>query len=411
MASVRAADRPALLPGVPAAQQRGVEDIYQETAEALLSRRFQREKHLRSALREGIKYRALNLYRDERRREEILTHTGAGSHVMAQASQDEHTPEDLAVLHQDRAIVAEFLTELSTLEQRVFWLLAEGMKYRAIASVLEIETNQARNATRSCERKRKRFQLLYDTGRLCGYRGTTIQSLQDGEATSEELAVSAFAHLDRCVRCREEHKTNANRLRASFREQAAALLPPVLVSHLGWLTRLGVRVRTLQHRLLTDGLPLGQGGVRERAAALLTGSGITVKVATTAVVTVAVIAGGTIGVKHALEHPPPHHPHQTTPSTIATSPATAPTTGLVGASFILPIGASVHRTAHTPTHRRSSPGRVLTATHHPSRPNAARQHEPGGFAYLGVPTGASTPASAPEQPHTTAHSNGGEFSP
>jgi len=391
-----------------------LEDIYQETVEALLNRRFQREEHLRHSLREGIRYRALNLYRDERRREEILTHTGADMHVMAQANEDEHTPEDIVLAHEDRLIAAEFKTELSEKEQRVFAWMVEGLQYRAIASVLKIPVNEARNTARSCERKRERFQLLYDTGRLCGYRATTIQALQNGEATNEELAVSAFAHLDRCLRCREEHKTNANRLRASFREQAAALLPPVLLSHLDWLTRLSVRARTVRHRLLTDGLPLGQGGVRERAAALLTGSGITAKVATT-VATVAVIAGGTIGIKHALQHPPARHPHHSTPSAITTPSATGPATGLVGAAFVPPIGASVHRTVHTPRRpHHSSPGRVLTATRPASRPSAASQHEPGGFAYLGVPTttsASSTPASAPEQPHTAVHSSGGPFSP
>src|ERR1022692_1940813 len=55
-----------------------LEDIYQETTLALLSRPYQSEEHLRRALRSGLKQRALNLHRDERRREEILTHDGPG---------------------------------------------------------------------------------------------------------------------------------------------------------------------------------------------------------------------------------------------------------------------------------------------------------------------------------------------
>ena len=56
------------------------------------------------------------------------------------------------------------------------------MQYRAIAPVLGIPVNEARNTARACERKRERFQLLYDTGRLCGYRAQTIQALQNGES-------------------------------------------------------------------------------------------------------------------------------------------------------------------------------------------------------------------------------------
>jgi RNA polymerase sigma factor (sigma-70 family) len=389
-----------------------LEDVYQETALALYSRSYDSEEHLRNALRTGLKHRALRMYRDERRRGQILARSAPGLHLMAQASEVQSAPEPAALAHEDRLIISEFLTELNAVEQRVFWLLSENMQYRAIAPVLGISVNQARNTARSCARKRERFQLLYDTGRLCGYRARTIQALQNGEATNEELAERAFAHLDSCAHCRAEHKTNANRLRRSFRDQAAALLPPVFVGHLGWLARLGVRARTLQHRLAADGLPLGQGGVRERAAALLAGGGIGAKVAT-GVLTVAVIAGGAVAT-HVLDHPPAHHPHHATPGAAATPSATSVQAKLVGASPGPSLGASVHRTVHIPARPRprpSSPDRVLAATHPASRPSAAGQREPGGFAYLGVPTGTSAPASAPEQAHTAAHSSGGPFSP
>jgi RNA polymerase sigma factor (sigma-70 family) len=383
-----------------------LEDIYQETALALYNRPYQSEEHLRNALRTGFKHRALRLHRDERRRGQILARSAPGLHLMAQVTEGQNAPEPAALANEDRLIISEFLTELDAIEQRVFWLLAENMQYRAIAPVLGIPVNQARNTARSCARKRERFQLLYDTGRLCGYRAGTIQALQSGETTSEELAERAFAHLESCAHCRAEHKTNAKRLRRSFRDQAAALLPPVFFGHLGWLARLGVRARTLHHRFAADGLPFGQGGVRERAIAVLTGSGVAAKVAT-GVVTVAVIAGGTIGVTHVLEHPPAHHRHHATPSAAATPSETSTVAQLVEASPAPSLGASGHRTVHPPRRPRpSAPGRVLAATHHASRPSAASQREPGGFAYLGVPTG-----SAPEQAHTAAHSSGGAFSP
>ncbi|MFZ1153966.1 MAG: sigma-70 family RNA polymerase sigma factor, partial [Solirubrobacteraceae bacterium] len=256
-----------------------LEDIYQETALALYKRPYDSEEHLRNALRMGIKQRALRLHRDERRRGQILAHSAPGLRLMAQASEEQSAPEPAVLAQEDRLIALEFKTELTEDEQRVFGWLAEGLQYRAIAAVLEIPVNEARNMSRACARKRERFQLLYDTGRLCGYRARTIQALQNGESTSEQIAERAFAHLDSCAHCRTEHKTNARRLRASFRDQAAALLPPVFVGHLGWLAKLSLRARMLMHRFVADGLPFGQGGARERAAALLAGGGVTAKAA------------------------------------------------------------------------------------------------------------------------------------
>jgi RNA polymerase sigma factor (sigma-70 family) len=383
-----------------------LEDIYQETVLALLHRPYRSEEHLRNALRTGIKHRALNMHRDERRRGEILAHHAPELHLIASADQGENGPELAVLARQDRSVVSEFLTELSAVEQSVFWLLAEGMQYRAIAPVLGIETTVARNASRACERKRERFQLLYDTGRLCGFRAGTILALQSGQATSEELARRAFAHLEGCAHCRAEHKTNAKRLRRSFQGQAAALLPvPALVGHLGWLARLGVRVRTVQHRLLGDIVPAGQGGVRDRAGALLFGGGIAAKV-TAGVVTIAVIAGGTIGATHVLDHPRAHRRDHASRPTVeiprasarAVNPLLAPTTPLTG--------VGTHRAVHVPARpHSSSPGRALSSTD-----RVGVQREPGGFAYLGVPTGASAPSSAPD-PARTARSSGGAFSP
>jgi hypothetical protein len=103
---------------------------------------------------------------------------------------------------------------------------------------------------------------LYDTGRLCGFRAATIQALQGGELTDEELARRAFAHLDGCGHCRAEHKTNAKRLGRTFKDQLAGLLPvPALIGRLAWV-----------RRSLGDGVH-AKGGVCERATALIgTGS-------------------------------------------------------------------------------------------------------------------------------------------
>src|SRR5665213_491997 len=341
-----------------------LEDLYQETALALLRGRFQSEEHLRNALRQGLKNRALNLHRDERGRTRILARNAPGMQLTAQARDAQNAPEGAALGRQDRLLVSEFLTELTAVEQRVFWLIAEGLRYRAIAPMLGIAMNDARKVARSCERKRERFQLLYDTGRLCGFRSTTIRALHAGESTSEELAVRAFAHLEGCAHCRAEHKTNAKRLRRSFQDQAAALLPlPAFTGHLTWLTRLDARARGIQHRLHLDRVPFAQGAVRERTATLLAGGGVSAKVAA-GVLSVAVIAGGTIGATHVLEHPRAQHPHRATPDDRAAPPVTASRVGLAPAP-LAPIGSvggvSVRRAAPTSKRaRRSSPGHVIS---------------------------------------------------
>ena len=388
-----------------------LEDIYQETALALYSRPYDSEEHLRNALRDGIKKRALRLHRDERRRGQILAHSAPGLRLMAEAREGQSAPEPAALAHEDRLIASEFLTELTKDERRVFGWLVEGLQYRAIAPMLDISVNEARNTARACARKRERFQLLYDTGRLCGYRAQTIQALQNGQSTSEELAERAFAHLESCAHCRLEHKTNARRLRRSFRDQAAALLPPVFVGHLGWLTRLGVRARLLLHRLGIDTAPIGQGGVRERAVALLAGGGVGAKVAV-GVVTVGVLAGGAVAT-HVLDQNPSPHRRHVAPSAAAV-PRAVPATGrLVSAAPAASLSTSVHRSVHTSgrSHRASS-RRVLASTRRTSSTSATGHREPGGFAYLGVPTSTSPPSTSARAASTSeGQGGGGQFSP
>jgi|SRR5271165_601852 len=280
--------------------QEQLEDVYQETALALLTRPHASEGHVRNALRHGIKHRALNVHRDERRHAQILAHRAPDLQRAAESRRGQAEPEQASLKNEDRLIVREFLTELDDLEQRVFWLTAEGMRYRAIAPALGVPVNAARKASRSCERKRERFQLLYDTGRLCGYRAATIQALQAGETTSHELAERAFAHLENCAHCRAEHETNAQRLRSSSPGNAAALLPlAARLRNRGWW----------RDPTLRGGLQVGQSArdVLERAAALLDTSGAGAKIAAV-VVAVAVLAGGALTATNALQHrsPQPH---------------------------------------------------------------------------------------------------------
>lgn len=387
-----------------------LEDLYQETALALYRRAYDSEEHLRNALRDGIKKRALRLHRDERRHGRIIARGTPGFRVMAEAREREGAPELAALAREDRLIASEFTTELTEQERRVFGGLVEGMAYRAIGTALGIPENDARKIARECDRKRERFQLLYDTGRLCGYRAQTIHVLQDGESTSEELAERAFAHLESCAHCRLEHKTNAKRLRRSFRDQAAALLPPVFIGNLDRFTRLGVRARLLAHRLGIDSAPIGQGSVRERAVALLAGGGVGAKVAV-GVVTVGVIAGGAVATHVLQQSPPAHRGH------MARSAAAVPAAAAFPRSLSAPLPAlspstRVRRSVHTSTRPREHARHAPSSTHPAAGATVRAQREPGGFAYLGVPTSASTPsASARVASASEGQSGGGPFSP
>ncbi len=387
-----------------------LEDLYQETALALYRRPYASEEHLRNALRTGIKQRALRLHRDERRHGQILQRSAPGMHVIEQAREAQSAPEPAVLADEDRLIAREFTTELTEKEKRVFGGLAEGLQYRAIATALGIPVNEARNLARSCERKRERFQLLYDTGRLCGYRALTIQALQNGQSTSEELAERAFAHLESCAHCRLEHKTNARRLRRSFREQSAALLPPLLAGHLGWLTRLGVRARLLLHRLGLESAPAGPGGIRERAVSVLAGGGVGAKVAA-GLLAAGVIAGGAVAT-HVLQRAPLSHRHVAPAA--AAAPPTAPTvqtpSELPAASASTRVRPRVDATPHS--RPRGVGTRQAAGARRTTTAGILGQREPGGFAYLGVPASTGTPSgSARVASAAEGEAGGGPFSP
>lgn len=385
-----------------------LEDLYQETALALYGRPYAGEEHLRNALRDGIKRRALRAHRDERRHSQILARNAPSLRLMAEAQEGQSAPEPAVLAHEDRLIATEFLTELSEAERRVFGWLVEGLAYRAIATAENMPVNEARSIARACARKRQRFQLLYDTGRLCGYRAQTIQALQNGQSTSEELAERAFAHLESCAHCRLEHKTNAKRLRRTFRDQAAALLPPVAFGHLGWLSRLGVRARLLAHRLGIETAPFGQGGVRERTIAVLAGGSAGAKIAV-GVVTLGVLAGGAVATHVLDQGPQAPHRHLAHSAAVAPLPASATPGPLSASPFISTPRAGAHRSRHTvsrPRHQR-------TAAHQGrARSSTGGQREPGGFAYLGVPTTTGVPA-APARVASSSEDQhgGGAFSP
>jgi RNA polymerase sigma factor (sigma-70 family) len=382
-----------------------LEDLYGETTVALLERPYQDEKHVRDALRLGIKRRALNLHSVELRRREILAENAPGIHVLEAARSEEESPERLVLAHEDSLLIAEFLAELTPEEQKVFRLMSDGLHYNRIAKELEKPGPVARRLVDSCERKRERFQTLHDRGRLCGYRATTIKALLDGQATSEELVALAAAHLQACARCRADHNMNARRLRLAFDKRAAALLPPVAIGRLGWLTRVSVHARALTQRG-PHWLTVARGGARERAATLLAGGGASAKLAA-GIVTAAVVAGATVTATHALGHHEQHAPRRhAAPSTLvrASRPANYAQPARPAAT-----AAASHVYRAPVVQRRRSHGHVVATAHLAAKKAAGNAREPGGFAYLGVPTHTTT--TPPPPPPPAVAQSGGPFSP
>jgi DNA-directed RNA polymerase specialized sigma24 family protein len=231
-----------------------IEDLYQHTSVVLLERRIESEAHLRNALRDGIKNRALHLRRDGRRHWEILEEFAPSEDALARAAAGEEGPERQLLEREDLQIVAEFLAELDEREYRVFLEATKnGTKtgHRRIALALRMDPGEVRSALRSAGQKHERWFLLYSAGRLCGYRSQTITRLKAGHETSEGLARGALVHLEGCSRCRDEHQVSARGLRRVFEEKvAAALLPlPATPAAAGWLAHLTATGRHLADRV------------------------------------------------------------------------------------------------------------------------------------------------------------------
>jgi hypothetical protein len=343
-----------------------VEETFQGTTEALLPRAFENEEHLRNALRLGMRHRALNAHRDRSRRQEILYDSAPGMHAAAAQRALADGPENAARLREDRLTVTEFLTELTQEQQRMFWHEQEGLKYRAIAPLLAMDVNAARRMSRAIEQKRERFQVLYDSGRLCNFRASTIEALQRKESTSEELYKRALAHLAHCTLCRDAHRTNAARLRAAFQEHANALLPvPALA--------VGARMRMFLYRLLPGWVPGGTDAMREGLVGIAAGAGVGAKVAGT-LAAAAIAAGGSLAASGALDHDGARHrAHQ------------GGTRARQAAALRARPSEQAPASETNASESTTSSGASRNATER-ARARRARRSEQTGFDYLGVPS-------------------------
>jgi DNA-directed RNA polymerase specialized sigma24 family protein len=364
-----------------------VEDIYDATIAVLIERgdAYESVEHLRAALHRGIKMRALRLHRDRRTRDRALSSAAPVVEAAGQEAAWWGQPERALIAREDDVIVSEFIAELTPLERRVFALVADGRSWRAIATALSLPETDARTVTRACERKRARFLSLYSTGRLCGYRSATIESLLAGRERGELALGKALAHLRHCRACRTQHRTDVDGLRAAFDARVLSVLPPLPVflevhdSFLEPLRSLFARVARSFQRWVGSGSP---GGGRERALEVVAGGG-GAKVAV-GFLGIALLAGSAVGVggaSPAVKHRSARQP--------------APALRVVHVSF--PAARGVARTAPRPV-RFPRPSRQL--------PLPRQQHTPGGFSYLGV-----VPSSRPTSAPAVHQHGGGPFGP
>lgn len=347
-----------------------LEDVYDDTADVLRQRPHESELHLLRALRLGVRLRALRLIRDRNTRERVVNEVTPQVYAEAQDRAWSVQPEQALLAQEDEVIVGEFIAELTTEEQHVFALVANGLSWRAIATTLDIPETTARNLTRACERKRELFVTLYETGRLCGHRSQIIDCLLSGEQRTEIAVRRAVAHLGHCRECQTQHKMTGAELRARFDQGALALLPPplFLAHHMSLLDRI-TAVLQKPMRLL-ERFSTGNGTVRERAAESVAGGAVAAKTA----ITVGVIAltGAAIEVHHIIT--PAHPAHHTSSPAASQTSRQLPTTTTLTDSDTNPFQWS-----HTDpsNHRESGLGHLVGGGEGPGHIVSNRSTGPG----------------------------------
>ena len=201
---------------------------------------------------------------------------------------------------------------------------------------------------------------------------------------ASELAQRAFAHLQACASCRAEHKTNARRLRAKLPgpgRRAAARSRCSPGSSAGSRGSSCARARSphgCRHgRPRRERRPCANARWRcSRAAARARSSPPGSRPSRC-------IAGGTIGATRALK-PPVSHPH-------AAARRARERTAPAAARRARPARRRARR---RPAAAAAPPRQRADRRSHSQRHGAPEQREPGGFAYLGVPSASPPRAGA-----------------
>ena len=151
-------------------------------------------------------------------------------------------------------------------------------------------------------------------------------------------------------------------------------------------------------------------GLRERMVAAIAGGGAAAKAAAT--VATVVVIGGTIGVTHVLDHGSATrhhdrakpHPAAVQRASVLPSPVTVPPIVKEVASTKQRAARGAHGRRHLSSRRSASSSKHLSAV------ASTATREPGGFAYLGVPS-STQPPSTSASAHVASSSGGGQFSP
>ncbi len=182
-----------------------IEELFDDTATALLLRDLKSEDHLRNALRLGIKLRALKLHRDRARHSRILEQALSAMRSDREMEAWREDPERALVAYEDKALAAEFFVQLTKPQRKVFALIAEDRSRDAIATRLKINLNTARNEMRLCEHERELFCKIFAAGRLCGYRSQAISTFLSGRKTTQRVRDQARVHLSHCQTCRAKY--------------------------------------------------------------------------------------------------------------------------------------------------------------------------------------------------------------
>jgi DNA-directed RNA polymerase specialized sigma24 family protein len=392
------------------------------------------EEHLRRAFWLSVKL-LLARYREGRHRVRVGSWERTDFDAIArQAPADDPTVTEEVELKDRMARAADFMAQLDEFERQVTVVMAvRGAGIRATASELGVPLKTVKAAAHSAQAKLEQVAVIAAAGRMCGYRQRAIVAHVSGTARAEEVR-AARAHIAACGGCRRSYVrlVREMRRREFQRRASAAFLPlPMLVegAHPGWAERLGALVNA---RLPGGASPMGGGGVRERALALLGGGTGAAKTAGVLAGTALVVVGAASGI-HDLggsHHSPRHARHAhvlSRPEASVRLRASAMASSEIPASNVPARPAPIVQTgqfSHSPDGGfvylggNGASSRRATA---PVSASATRKAEVASFGYLGgntrspskatasgtTPTASS--ATAPQ--HNETSSTGGQFSP
>jgi RNA polymerase sigma factor (sigma-70 family) len=278
-----------------------LEDAYSQAVEGIIrgDALFEEEAQLAAYLHRAVSNLARNQIRDTARHAIPLEQAAVGVQARDLSTAD---PEDRLLAAKARALLNEFLAELSEQDRTIAYLHldpAYECTPRQIARELNVPYQQVRASLRRTSVNLSRFQaLLTRPGAFCQRRRRDVLEWQRTGVVPLALRI----HLSRCATCRARHRT----ARTAVRRAILPLLPATAlpVARTGALSRMlhAAGAHPVTQRI--DGAmsrwrkvaPVGGGGSAAIAAKLATAGAI------------ATVSGFTAAL-HAITSHPPAHPH------------------------------------------------------------------------------------------------------